>query len=314
MIGYICRRLLGLIPTWLAVGLMAFLIIQLTPGDPAAVILGQEATLTGVETVRQRLGLDKPLVHRLQDWYLGLLQGDLGDSYFLGRPVAVAIVERIPVTFALTLCAMVVATLIGLPLGIIAALRPNTVLDTTVMGVSLIGLSIPEFLMGLGLMYVFAVTLRWLPTGGYVAFTADFRRALLHIAMPAFSLGFIQSALIARMTRSAMLEVLTGDCVRTARAKGLHESRVVWKHALRNAMLPIVTVIGLSFALLLGGAFITEVVFRLPGIGSLVIAAVKRRDYPVVQGVLLVVSSIVLLANLVVDVAYAYLDPRIKYD
>lgn len=314
MVAYIVRRLAGLIPTWLLVGLMAFLIIHLTPGDPAAVILGQEATLTGLETVRQRLGLDKPLLNQLQDWYLGVFRGDLGESYFLGRPVAVAIVERLPVTFALTLCAMLVAVLIGLPFGIAAALHPNTLRDTVAMGVSLLGLSIPEFLMGLGLMYVFAVVLRWLPTGGYVAFTSDFPRALLHMVMPAFSLGFIQSALIARITRSAMLEVLTSDFVRTARAKGLAESAVVWKHTLRNAMLPIVTVIGLSFALLLGGAFITEVVFRLPGIGSLVISAVKRRDYPVVQGVLLVVSTIVLLSNLVVDLAYAYLDPRIKYD
>ncbi len=314
MIAYVFRRLVGLIPAWLFVGLMSFLIIQLTPGDPAAVILGQEATLTGVETVRQRLGLDKPLGQRLQEWYFGLFRGDLGESYFLGRPVAVAIVERLPVTFALTLSAMVVAVVIGVPLGIVAALHPNTLRDTALMGVSLVGLSIPEFMMGLGLMYVFAVVLRWLPTGGYIPFTADFPRALVHMAMPAFSLGFIQSALIARMTRSAMIEVLASDFVRTGRAKGLRESRVVWTHALRNAMLPIVTVIGLAFALLLGGAFITETVFRLPGVGSLVIAAVKRRDYPVVQGVLLVVSSIVLLANLVVDVAYAYLDPRIKYD
>ncbi|MGQ9732861.1 MAG: ABC transporter permease [Candidatus Zipacnadales bacterium] len=314
MISYIGRRLLGMIPTWLLVGLMAFLIIHLTPGDPAAVILGQEATLSGVEVVRERLGLDRPLLAQLRDWYLGVVRGDLGDSYFLGRPVAVAIWERLPVTFSLTLCAMLVAVLIGVPLGIIAALRPNTAWDTVAMAVSLLGLSIPEFLMGLGLVYTLAVVLRLLPTGGYVPFTVDFSRAVVHMIMPAFSLGFIQSALIARMTRSAMLEVLTSDFVRTARAKGLGETNVVVKHTLRNAMLPIVTVVGLSFTLLLGGAFITEVVFRLPGVGSLVIAAVKRRDYPVVQGVLLVVSTFVLLMNLIVDLVYAYLDPRIKYD
>lgn len=314
MISYIFRRLLGLFPTWLLVGLMAFLIIHLTPGDPAAVMLGQEATLKGLEVVRHRLGLDKPLIVQLGKWYAGVFRGDLGDSFFLGRPVAVAIWERVPVTFALAFCAMLIAVCIGLPLGIWASLRPNTVWDTFAMGISLLGLSIPEFLMGLGLVYVFAVVLDWLPSGGYVAFSSDFVDALLHILMPAFSLGFMQSALIARMTRSAMLEVLTSDFVRTARAKGLNERVVVWKHALRNALLPVVTVIGLSFALLLGGAFITEVVFRLPGIGSLVIAAVKRRDYPVVQGVLLVVSTAVLLVNLFVDIAYAYLDPRIKYE
>ena len=264
--------------------------------------------------MRERLGLNEPMIAQLGDWFKGVLRGDLGDSYFLGRSVTQAIGERIPVTVALALCSMLVAVCIGFPLGIWAAIQPNTLRDTAAMGIALFGLSIPEFLMGLGLMFVFAVTLGWLPSGGYVAFTQDFSSALMHIVMPAFSLGFIQSALIARMTRSAMIESLTSDYVRTARAKGANERIIVWKHAFRNAALPIVTVVGLSFALLLGGAFITEVVFRLPGVGSLVISAVKRRDYPVVQGVLLVISTIVLLTNLFIDLTYAYLDPRVKYD
>lgn len=314
MINYVIRRLLGAIPTWLLVGLVAFLIIHLTPGDPAAVMLGPEATHTGIEVLRERLGLNKPFLIQLRDWYLGILHGDLGYSFFLGRSVAAALWERLPVTFTLAVCAMLVAVFIGVPLGVIAALHPNKLQDTIAMGTSLLGLSVPEFVMGLTLIYVFAVLLRWFPAGGYVSFTENFPRALLHIAMPAFSLGFIQAALIARMTRAAMLEVLNADFIHTARAKGLPEATVIWRHAFRNAMLPIITVIGLAFTLLLGGAFITEVVFRIPGMGLLTISAVKRRDYPVVQGALLISASFVLLMNLLVDLAYAYFDPRIQYD
>lgn len=313
MIGYAIRRLLLAIPTWVFVGVMAFLIIQLTPGDPAAVMLGADISVAGIETVRQRLGLDKPLWIRLQKWLLGVFQGDLGESFFLGRPVLVAVWERLPVTFVLTVCALSIAVLFGVPLGIIAALYSNTLWDTVVMSISVVGLSVPEFVMGLGLMYVFAVILKWLPTGGYVSFFKDFPQAILHMLLPAFSLGIIQVAQIARMTRAAMLEVLNADFVQTARAKGLPEIRVIWIHALRNALLPVITIIGLAFALLMGGAFITEAVFRLPGLGSLIIPAVKRRDYPIVQGTLLIVATLVLLINLIIDFVYAYLNPKIKY-
>ena len=314
MVAYSLRRILAFIPSGLLVGLMAFLVIQLTPGDPAAVMLGADVTHEGVEAVRHRLGLDKPFLIRLLNWYLGLFRGDLGQSFFLGRSVSEAIWQRVPVTLALTLSAMTIALLLGLPLGVFAALHPNSWLDIFSTGVSLLGLCIPEFIMGLALMYIFAVRLRWLPTGGYVAFTEALPQALRHMVLPAISLGTIHAALITRMTRSAMLEALTNDFILTARAKGLREARIVWRHALRNALLPIITVVGLSFALLSGGAFITEVVFRLPGMGSLTIAAVKRRDYPVVQGVLLVIAFAVLFINLIVDLAYALLDPRIKYD
>ena len=309
---YIVRRLLALIPTWIAIGIIAFLIINLAPGDPAAVMLGQEST-ENIEEIRERLGLNRPLPVRLLHWLAKAARGDLGESFFLGRSVSEAILERLPVTLSLAILGIIIAALIGIPLGVIASLRPNTLQDTTVMGVSLIGLSIPEFFMGLILIFFFAVTMRWMPAGGYQPLSAGVGMWLKHLIMPAFALGFIQAALIARMTRSSMLEVLTSDYIRTARSKGLKEKFVVWKHAFRNAILPVVTVIGMVFALLLSGAFITEVLFRVPGVGNLIISAVKRRDYPIVQGGLLVISTSVLFMNLIVDILYAYIDPRIKY-
>ena len=312
MAKYILRRLLVLIPTWFAIGLLAFFLIRLAPGDPAAIILGTEG-IAGIEQVRQRLGLDRPLLVQLGSWMASAAQGNLGDSFFLGRSVAEAIFERIPVTLSLAFLSILFAVLIGVPLGILAALRPNSARDTSIMGVSLLGLSLPEFFTGLILIYVFSVALGWMPAGGYEPLSAGLVAWARHLLMPAFALGFLQSALIARMTRSSMLEVLGSDYVRTARAKGLWEARVIWKHALRNAILPVVTVVGMVFGLLLSGAFITEVLFRLPGAGNLIISAVKRRDYPIVQGGLLVFSTAVLVMNMVVDILYVYIDPRIKY-
>ena len=312
MAKYILRRLLVLIPTWFAIGLLAFFLIRLAPGDPAAIILGTEG-IAGIEQVRQRLGLDRPLLVQLGSWMASAAQGNLGDSFFLGRSVAEAIFERIPVTLSLAFLSILFAVLIGVPLGILAALRPNSARDTSIMGVSLLGLSLPEFFTGLILIYVFSVALGWMPAGGYEPLSAGLVAWARHLLMPAFALGFLQSALIARMTRSSMLEVLGSDYVRTARSKGLWETRVIWKHALRNAILPVVTVVGMVFGLLLSGAFITEVLFRLPGAGNLIISAVKRRDYPIVQGGLLVFSTAVLVMNMVVDILYVYIDPRIKY-
>lgn len=312
MLRYIIKRILILVPTWLAIGIIAFLIINLAPGDPLATFLGTE-TVGNVDVLRHRLGLDQPLLIRLGQWLLNLLHGDFGTSYFLGRSVLQAIGERLPVTLSLASLGMLMATLIGVPLGIIASLRPNGIRDTTVMGISLLGLSIPEFFLGLILMFVFAVAARVLPVGGFVPISQGFGRWFLHMLMPSFSIGFIWSAYVARITRSSMLEVLNQEYVLTARAKGVREVWVIWKHSLRNAILPVLTVLGMVFALLLGGAFITEYLFRLPGAGSLIIAAVKRRDYPVVQGGLLIFSTSVLVVNLIVDVLYAYVDPRIKY-
>jgi peptide/nickel transport system permease protein len=312
VLAYLVRRLLALIPTWLAIGVLAFLIINLAPGDPTATLLGTESP-QNVALLRERLGLDRPLLERLGLWVLGMLRGDLGDSFFLGRSVVQAIGERLPVTLSLAFWGMMMSMLIGVPLGLLASLRPNGLRDTAVMGFSLLGLSIPEFFLGLILMMVFAISLRVLPVGEYRPLSQGLIPWLRHLILPSLSLGLIWAAYVARITRSSMLEVLNQEYILTARAKGLHESRVVWKHAFRNAILPVVTVLGMIFALLLSGAFITEYLFRLPGAGSLIIAAVKRRDYPVVQGGLLIFSSSILLINLVVDVLYAYIDPRIKY-
>jgi peptide/nickel transport system permease protein len=312
VLAYLVRRLLALIPTWLAIGVLAFLIINLAPGDPTATLMGTES-VENVALLRERLGLDRPLLERLGLWVLGMLRGDLGDSFFLGRSVVRAIGERLPVTLSLAFWGMMMSMLIGVPMGLMASLRPNGLRDTAVMGFSLLGLSIPEFFLGLILMMVFAISLRVLPVGEYRPLSQGLIPWLRHLILPSLSLGLIWAAYVARITRSSMLEVLNQEYILTARAKGLRESQVVWKHAFRNAILPVVTVLGMIFALLLSGAFITEYLFRLPGAGSLIIAAVKRRDYPVVQGGLLIFSTSILIINLVVDVLYAYIDPRIKY-
>jgi peptide/nickel transport system permease protein len=314
MISFTVRRIGLMIPTWFLVAIITFLLIHLTPGDPAAVLLGQDATVEGVEAVRHRLGLDRSLSAQLGDWVTGLLRGDIGDSYFLGRPVAAAIGERLPVTLSIATSALLIAVLIGIPLGVIASLRPGSLQDAFAMTIALLGVSVPQFLFGLLLMMLFAVTLGWLPVGGYVPIRDGFVPWLKHIIMPAFSLGIVQAALISRTTRSSMLEVLLQDYVQTARAKGLTEKCVVFRHAFRNASLPVLTTVGVIFALLLGGSFIVEVIFRIPGMGSLVIAAVKRRDYPIVQGTLITVSSMVLIINLLVDLAYGFLNPAVRYE
>lgn len=313
MTSFLIRRLVLLLPAWMLVATIAFLIIHMTPGDPAAVLVGQEG-LDSIEAVRERLGLNEPLHLQLLSYLQGLFRGDLGDSYFLGQSVREAIANRLPVTMSLAVLAICIALLIGTPLGIAAALKPNTPRDTAIMFVALIGLSIPEFVTGLILIFGFAVAWGLLPSGGFVSLNEGLLPWLSHLIMPAFALGFMQAAYLARMTRSSMLEVLTSDYVRTATSKGLPERSVVLKHALKNAIIPVITATGVVFAMLLSGAFITEALFRLPGIGTLVISAVKRRDYPVVQGSLVTIATIVLLVNLLVDVLYAFVDPRIRYE
>lgn len=313
MLAFLIRRLLLLFPTWILIAVISFLIIHMTPGDPAAVLLGQEG-IGGLDVIRERLGLDKPLHVQLGLYLKGLLRGDLGESFFLGQSVLEAITSRLPVTLSLAVIAIFFAVGIGVPLGVAAALKPNTPQDTAIMFVALLGLSIPEFVTGLVLIFMFAVSLGWLPAGGFVPLSEGIGAWFSHLLMPAFALGFVQSAYIARMTRSSMLEVLNSDYVRTANAKGLRYRLVVWKHAFKNAIIPVLTAVGLVFAMLLSGAFITEALFRLPGVGTLVISAVKRRDYPVVQGSLIAITTIVLLVNLLVDFFYAFFDPRIRYD
>jgi len=313
MLSFLIRRLVLLLPTWVFVAIISFLIIHMTPGDPAAVLAGPEG-IEGIDLIRQRLGLDQPLSIQLVLYLKGLLRGDMGQSFFLGQPVWEAIASRIPVTLSLAVVALIIAVLLGVPLGIIASLKPDTPRDTAIMFIALIGLSIPEFVTGLVMIFLFAVTWGLLPAGGYASLDQGVLLWLKHLAMPAFALGFMQSAYLARMTRASMLDVLNSDFVRTARAKGIRYRSVIVKHALKNAFIPVLTATGLVFAMLLSGAFITEALFRIPGIGTLVINAVKRRDYPVVQGSLLAIATIVLLVNLLVDYLYALVDPRIRYD
>jgi peptide/nickel transport system permease protein len=310
---YIARRLLLLVPAWLLMGALAFTLMRLIPGDPAAALLGLEATPEALADLRERLGLDRPLLVQFIFWLSQVLHGELGRSWFLGEQVLPAIVGRLPVTLSLTVLALLSSLAMGLPAGLRAASRPNSATDLAIMGASMMGLSIPDFAMGLALIFFLGVAVPLLPVSGYVPFSKSAWGWLTHLILPAFSLGVVQAALIARITRSSMLEVLGTDYIRTARAKGLGERLVVWNHALRNALIQILTVVGNAAVVLLGGAFVIETVFNLPGVGNLVVMAVKRRDYPLVQGCILFISTMVIVVNLVVDVLYAYVDPRIRY-
>ncbi len=310
---HIARRLMLLVPAWFIMGIIAFTLIRLIPGDPAAVLLGMEATPDAVERLRERLGLDKSLAVQFAIWLSQVLKGELGRSFFLGEPVLQAIVGRLPVTLSLAGFALATAMLIGIPAGLRAATRANSPADLTIMALSVVGLSVPDFALGLILIFVFGVALHWFPISGYVPLTQDPGGWVLHLLMPAFSLGIVQAAIIARITRSSMLEVLSMDYIRTARAKGLVERAVIRTHAFRNALIQVLTVVGNAAVILLGGAFVIETVFNLPGVGNLVVMAVKRRDYPLVQGCILLISTVVILVNLIVDVLYAYVDPQIHY-
>jgi len=296
------------------VATVVFLLIHLIPGDPVSVMLGPDATPTQIEATRQALGLNRPLWEQLIGFYGRVLTGDLGQSYFLDRPVSRALWERAEPTLVLMLCALMVAVAIGVPSGTIAAAHRGSAWDRGLMTVSLLGVCIPGFWLSLNFIYFFAVRLGWLPAAGYVSIFSDPAAALRYMVLPAFSLGFSQSALIARISRSCMLEVLQQDYIRTARAKGLSQGVVTWVHAFRNALVPVVTVIGITTAVLIGGAVVTEIVFNIPGLGRLIISAILRRDYPVVQGVVLVTAATYVLINLGVDLLYALIDPRIRYD
>jgi peptide/nickel transport system permease protein len=306
--------MLALIPVMAVVVTIVFLLIHLIPGDPVSVMLGPDATPVQVEETRRALGLDRPLHEQLGKFYGRVLRGDLGRSYFLDRPVTTALWERAEPTAVLTLSALLVAIVIGVPSGIVAAAYPGSAWDRLLMTAALLGVCIPGFWLSLNFIYLFAVNLRWLPAAGYASVLTDPAAALRYMVLPAISLGFNQSALIARIARSCMLEVLQQDYIRTARAKGLSQRAVIYLHAFRNAMVPVVTVIGITMAILIGGAVVTEIVFNIPGLGRLIISAILRRDYPVVQGVVLVTAAAYVLINLAVDVVYAFIDPRIRYD
>lgn len=314
MAAYVVRRLLGMIPVLILVALTSFLLIHMVPGDPALVMLGSDATTEQVDQLRAELGLDRPLITQFGLWISQVLRGNMGDSFFLGRPVTQALMERLPATLQLALLSLLFALLVGIPAGLIAAIKQNSWWDQLVMATAIIGISVPAFWLGLALMLVFAVQLGWFPSGGYTPLWEDFWGGLSTLVLPAISLGLMQAALIARMTRSSMLEVLRQDYVRTAKAKGLGRWKVIMKHALKNAMLPIITTVGGAFGVLLGGAVVVETVFTYPGLGRLVVMAVQRRDYPLVQGALLLTSVIYVMVNLIVDLLYVVFDPRIKYE
>jgi peptide/nickel transport system permease protein len=310
---YLLRRVLAVIPVMLVVATVTFMLVHLAPGDPASIIAGPDATPESIARLRHHLGLDESLPAQLLRWYGRLLRGDLGDSIFLRRPVTEAIVERLEPTLLLTGWATLIAVLIGVPAGIVSARYHNSAVDQSFMGLALVGLSIPNFLLGLVMILVFGVWLRWLPVAGYVSLDEGLWPNARSLLMPSVSLGLVQSALIARITRSSMLDVLREQYILAGRAKGLAERVVVYKHALKNAIIPILTVIGITFAILVGGAVVIETVFNIPGLGRLIISAVLRRDYPVIQGVVLVIAVTYTLINLAVDLIYLTVDPRIRY-
>ena len=311
---FVVRRLLASIPVLFLVSLITFGLLWLVPGDPASMFLDASATAEALERVRRELGLDRPFLLRMGDWYLRLLQGDLGTSLLLNRSVTSAIFERLPVTLSLTALAFLFSVLIGVAAGVMAAVRHGRAADQGLMTLALLGLSIPEFWLGLVLIWLVAVLLPIFPAGDYVAFAQNPWEWARHIALPTFTLACVQMGFVARMTRSSMLEVLGQDFVRTARAKGLPEPYVVLRHGLANAMVPIVTVMGIMVGALLGGAVVIEQVFSIPGMGRLIIGAVLSRDFPVIQGGLLFLALIYLAVNLVVDLLYAVIDPRVRLE
>jgi len=314
LLRFTIRRLLIAVPVLALVSLMSFAVIWLVPGDPAAVFLDPGATPAQLAAIRHRLGLDAPFYLQMLAWYVRILHGDLGQSILLNRSVTAAIVERLPVTLSLTGLALLFASVMGVAAGLLAAMRHQTWTDQSVMVLALLGLSVPEFWLGLMLIFGFAIYLGWFPAGGFVPITQDFSGWWHSMAMPAFTLAAVQMGFIARMTRSAMLEVLHQDFIRTAESKGLPWGVVVTRHGLPNALVPILTVVGIVTGGLLGGAVVVEQVFSLPGVGRLIVGAVLSRDFPVIQGTLLFVAVIYLLVNLIVDLLYAVADPRVRLE
>jgi peptide/nickel transport system permease protein len=335
MTSYLIRRLFGLIPVLLGISILVFAFVRAIPGDPARVMLGERATEEAVQQIREDMGLNRPLLEQYLKYMGGILRGDLGTSIFSQIPVADDMKRRFPATLELSLAAMLFALLVGVPLGILAAVRRNSAVDNVAMAVALIGVSMPVFWLGMILKFIFSISTKVFPPSARISDLLSFSfepitnmyildgllrlnfvvvwDAMLHLVMPAVALGTIPMAIIARMTRSSMVEVLSQDYVRTAKAKGLVQRTVVWKHALRNAMLPVITVVGLSFGGLLSGAVLTETIFSWSGIGSWIYEGIFQRDYPVIQSGVLLVSLVFVLVNLIVDLSYAFFDPRIQY-
>jgi peptide/nickel transport system permease protein len=312
MLRFILVRLGGTLAVLVLVAVMVFALTRLASGDPIAVLLGDQATAEDIAQARVQYGLDKPLLTQFGYWVKEVVQGNLGQSIFLQRPVTQALAERAEPTFFLALFAVAIAALIGIPCGLVAAVWRGRVVDQILSAVAMLGASVPSFWMGLILIQIFAVWLGWFPASGYGNPGVPLLERLHHLVLPAVVLGVLNSALIIRFTRASVLDILNEDYVRTARSKGLSERVVILKHVLRNALVPIVTVLGLTVALMIGGAVVTETVFNLPGVGNLVVRAVLRRDYPVIQGALLVIAAIYVLINLLIDLIYMLVDPRIR--
>lgn len=314
MTAYIVRRLFAMIPVLAIVGVIIFFLIHLTPGDPAAVILGPSATPDQVDALRRELGLDAPLISQFFTWAGRALTGNLGESIYSHQPVTSVLAMHLPATVSLTALAFVMAIVIAIPTALLAVWKRNTLLDSAFMSVSILGVSIPNFWLALVLILVLAVQFEVLPVSGYVPIEQGFLPWLQHLLLPAFVLAVQQAALTARMLRDGMLEVIHQDYIRTARAKGLSERPVITKHAFLNATIPTVTVLGASLAKLLGGAVVTEQIFVIPGLGNLLVDSIGRRDFPVIQGVILLIALVYVGVNLIIDLIYGLLDPRIRYD
>ncbi len=313
MLRYILQRLVQLIIVLIVVGVVAFLLIHLAPGDPASVMLGSNATQDQVERLRRQLALDQPLPVQFLAWSSRVVRGDLGISHFAQKPILEVLAQRAEPTLILTTMSIVVAVLIGVPIGVVAAIRRGTAVDQAALALALLGASVPSFWLGLSLILFFAVRLGWFPSSGIEFWQTAGWESLRYYVLPALALGFPNSALITRITRSSMLDVLQQEYVRTAASKGLSTFRVIVRHALTNALVPIITVVGLTIASLMGGAVVTETVFSIPGVGRLVVQSVLRRDYPVIQAAILLVATIYVLVNLIVDLIYVWVDPRIRY-
>jgi peptide/nickel transport system permease protein len=313
MYAYLIRRILATIPVMAVVAIFVFSLLFLSPGDPAAIIAGDLATADDIARIRERLGLNEPFLVQFGKWTFNLMQGDLGVSIFSNLPVSKLMMQRLEPTLLLTTTTLIIAICAAVPMGVIAAWKAGTIIDRGVMLFAVLGFSFPSFVLGYLLIYGFAIKLEVLPVQGYTPIARGFGPFLNNIILPSLTLGMVQAALIARMTRTSVLEVLAEDYIRTAHSKGLATNKVLIGHALKNAAVPIVTIIGISFALLIGGAIITESVFAIPGLGRLTVDAILRRDYPIIQGVILVFSGAYVLVNLAVDIIYTFLDPRIRY-
>ena len=313
MIGLIIRRLLTALPVFVLVGLVIFSILYIAPGDPAIVIAGDRASAADIRHVRETLGLDRPFLIRFMEWFGNVLRGDLGSSVFHGTPVVKLILDRVGPTLSLMFVTMLISVLIAVPIGVLAAWRAGGFVDRMVVGFAVLGFSVPVFVFGYILAFIFARELQWLPVQGYRTMSQGVWPWLRHLILPGITLSTVYVALIARITRATMLEVLDQDYIRTAHAKGAKKNSILFVHALKNAGIPVITVIGLGVGLLIGGAVVTESVFAIPGMGRLTLDAISTRDYPIIQGVVLVFSFSYVLVNLIADLLYIVIDPRISY-